>query len=207
MIVRSFSLPVPPVVRRVKRDLRDVYWLLRGGSRSESGVARPVRSILFVCKGNICRSPFAAEWARKLVDEAGVESVRIASAGLQVKAGMSPENAIVAAEACGLDLRTHVPRQLTPELTAEFDLIVAMEPWHRDAVRRIAGAAARCALLATFDPATDGWRSCAYARYHVDDPYGGELERFERCFSRIQRCVARLVSEVGPMGAAGAIRS
>ena len=89
--------------------------------------------ILFVCTGNICRSPMAAAIARDLLDRAGRSDVRVASAGTFALEGHAPtSDAVLAAEAHGLSLDGHRAQQLTRELAAEADLVVGMEDEHVD---------------------------------------------------------------------------
>lgn len=64
--------------------------------------------IVFVCYGNICRSPFAEHYARKRYQELGLSHTLFLSAGVGAVPGThSPRNALPAAERFGVDLRAH----------------------------------------------------------------------------------------------------
>ena len=87
--------------------------------------------LLFVCTGNICRSPMAAAIARDLLAQAGRADVEVSSAGTFALDGhASTSDAEAIAEAHGLSLAGHRARQLTRELVAGADLVVGMEDEH-----------------------------------------------------------------------------
>ena len=89
--------------------------------------------IVFVCTGNICRSPMAAAIARDLLDRAGRSDVEVESAGTFALDGHVPtSDAELAAEAHGLSLDGHRAQQLTRELVADADLVVGMEREHAE---------------------------------------------------------------------------
>ena len=82
--------------------------------------------VLFVCTGNICRSPLAAAlW------ETRYPAVKAASAGFVPKAGrQSPDNVQAVAVARGLSLTEHCSRTLDDAMLSESDVVVLFEPRH-----------------------------------------------------------------------------
>ena len=94
-------------------------------------------SILFVCTANLYRSPLAAAFFfRKLTAEGLTRRWRVASAGTWTTSGQRvPSNVLLAAGAAGLDLASHLTRQVDRDLLARFDLILVMEKGHREALR------------------------------------------------------------------------
>ena len=75
--------------------------------------------VLFVCAGNICRSPFAEGLARRLAAERGLD-VEFASAGeIALDGDRCPGDAVVAAKEHGVDLSSHRARRLTVEHHAD----------------------------------------------------------------------------------------
>jgi len=138
------------------------------------------RSILFVCLGNICRSPAAEGLFRRLVTERGLDDrVRVDSAGTSgYHAGEPPDTRMRgAAAARGIRLIGHA-RQVRPHDFTEFDLIVAMDRInHRDLLRIAGERGSSVRLLSEFLP--DGWPA------DVPDPYYGGEEGFERVLEMI----------------------
>jgi protein-tyrosine phosphatase len=153
-----------------------------------------VDSMLFVCLGNICRSPFAAELAQRLMLEAGRSEVRCVSAGLRPsQAGRCPREACDVSSAYGISLSEHVPQAVMPDLMASNSMVFVMElrqflhlraayPLHIE----------RIFLLSLFDEQARG----PYERYNIQDPFGRPLAAYEECYERIQRslrsCLERL---------------
>jgi len=85
-------------------------------------------NILFVCHGNIVRSPMAAELLRKHLDESCHNNIAIVSAGLYAKPGRGADTrAIVVAKEFGISLESHRVQQLTKELIDRADLIFVMD--------------------------------------------------------------------------------
>jgi protein-tyrosine-phosphatase len=71
--------------------------------------------VLFVCAGNICRSPFAEALARRLAAERGLD-VEFASAGeIALDGDRCPRDAVAVAKEYGVDLSSHRARRLTTD--------------------------------------------------------------------------------------------
>jgi protein-tyrosine phosphatase len=86
-----------------------------------------LKSVLVVCSGNICRSPYAENLLRKSLPD-----LNVTSAGLIVNlSGLAgkPANstAVQVAAESGVDLRNHKAKQLTQELVDEYDVILVMD--------------------------------------------------------------------------------
>ena len=146
----------------------------------------PVARVLFVCMGNICRSPTAEGVMRGLVEEAGLsEQIVLDSAGTGGwHVGDPPDRRSVAAAAPRAASRSTAPaRQVRRADFDEFDLLVALDGANARDLRRLAPderAAAKVRLLREFDPAAAG-------DLDVPDPYYGEPRRF-RPRARPRRC-------------------
>jgi protein-tyrosine phosphatase len=97
---------------------------------------RPLR-LLFVCSGNVCRSPMAAAIADRVALELARE-VEIRSAGTLGLVGRPATPSVVAAcREIGLDLAAHRSQGLTEELVRWADRILVMEPEHAVRVREL----------------------------------------------------------------------
>ncbi|MCV7177481.1 low molecular weight phosphatase family protein [Mycolicibacterium sphagni] len=91
--------------------------------------------ILFVCTGNICRSPTAERLAAAYAAQAGIQQLQLSSAGTRAVIGhaMHPEAAQVL-ETYGGDPSDFVARQLTPRIVSGADLVLTMTRAQRDIV-------------------------------------------------------------------------
>jgi protein-tyrosine phosphatase len=181
---------------RVKRRTRDLVWEIYGKRFRAAELSGPPQSVLFVCKGNICRSPFAGRLAQKIFDGLSGCKVVVDSAGLEVKAPCpSPENAIAAAAGFGVDLQDHRSKGFQASMYADFDMIVAMEvSQYQVLAKKRTAKRAQLFMLPFFD--NPDMRPGGYERYNVADPYGKGLEEFNRCFQRIERCLGGMVKAI-----------
>ncbi|MBW2019066.1 MAG: hypothetical protein JRI58_02165 [Deltaproteobacteria bacterium] len=152
-------------------------------------MAKQIENILFVCTGNICRSPFAQRLFTEIVAQKGLKGVTADSGGLLALPGNSATYLAqrVAAE-YGVDLSDHEAKPVSKELVAWSDLILVMEKSHEDA------------LLAAFPEATSKVLLIRhFARYGsrrrgITDPYGLEYDAYRFCFLDIQDSVSGLVA-------------
>jgi len=152
--------------------------------------------ILFVCLGNICRSPTAEAVMARLVAEAGLSGeIEIASAGTGGwHVGNPPDpRATSAAAARGFAMQS-VARQVTADDFARFDLLLAMDRDNLRNLRRLAPDAAsaqRVRLLREFDPASAGAPDL-----DVPDPYYGETDGFDHVLDLVEAACAGLLAEL-----------
>ncbi len=94
-----------------------------------------MRSILFVCSANICRSPMAEGLMKALV-KGMEEDWRIESAGVwAIKNSPAAENTLKVLLERGVDLSSHAAKQITLEMVEEFSLVLTMESNHQEALR------------------------------------------------------------------------
>lgn len=172
--------------------VKDAVWRVRGRVFERPAPLR-ARSILFVCLGNICRSPFAGERASQEARRLGL-SLTCASAGLSTRqAAAVPVHGVAAATAYGVSLADHRPVQLTAAVAADQDVIAVMEPGQLAQVRMACPEwTGRLILLPLFDPAPSG----AYERCHIDDPFAQPRAVFEYCYDRIDRCIVALLDDL-----------
>lgn len=143
------------------------------------------RRILFVCTGNICRSPTAEGVLRHL---ARLESMalHIESAGLgDWHIGQPPdERSQHHARNRGYDLSTQRARQVTAQDFEEFDMILAMDRGHLRALQKMAPPRHH-AKIRLFVAGSD-----------VPDPYYGGAEGFEKVLDLVEAQCRRLLAEL-----------
>ena len=140
--------------------------------------------VLFVCMGNICRSPTVEAVFRKTVAHAGMEThIHIDSAGTgDWHVGHPPDRrAVTVARRRGYDLTALRARQVSAEDFAQFDWILAMD---RDNLRVLEAMrpddyAGHLGLFLDFSP--------ELALVDVPDPYGGEFGAFELVLDLAER--------------------
>ncbi|MBA1190552.1 low molecular weight phosphotyrosine protein phosphatase [Pseudomonas entomophila] len=148
--------------------------------------------ILFVCLGNICRSPTAEGVLRHQLQAAGLaKRVEVASAGTgDWHAGEPPDaRTCRAALARGYDLSRQRAQQVRPEDFFEYDLILAMDPSnlaHLQAMRPPASTAEVDLFL----------RRYGGARADVPDPYHGGAAGFEQVLDLIEAACQAMVAEL-----------
>ena len=152
-----------------------------------------VSSVLFVCLGNICRSPLGEGVLRHLVAQhsALAGRVEVDSAGTAAyHAGEGPDRrSIEAAERQGVSLAGQVARRVEAEDFDNFDLILAMDAENLGNLEseRPAGSSAKLHLLRDFDPAGKG---------DVPDPYYGGPDGFDDVFEMVHRSCVALLSTI-----------
>jgi protein-tyrosine phosphatase len=151
-------------------------------------------SVLFVCLGNICRSPLAEGVFRHLVIEAGLgNSFHIDSAGTSsYHIGDAPDQR-TSAVALGRGIRlSGAARQLTPDDLLRFDHVLVMDEENHEAVQRLArGRATRAQvhLLREFDEDAAGDLA-------VPDPYYGGARGFENVHDIVERSCRSLLDHL-----------
>ncbi|HEV7936715.1 MAG TPA: low molecular weight protein-tyrosine-phosphatase [Solirubrobacteraceae bacterium] len=152
--------------------------------------------VLFVCLGNICRSPTAEGVMRALVAEAGLqEQIELDSAGTGAwHVGEPPDaRATAAARARGIVL-DGAARQVRAADFESFDLILAMDDSNLHALRQLApddAAREKVSLLREFDPSSAGLNDL-----DVPDPYYDSQRGFEIVLDQVQAACAGLLEHV-----------
>jgi protein-tyrosine phosphatase len=149
--------------------------------------------VLFICMGNICRSPTAEGVFRHLVGEAGLSGrIEIDSAGTHAyHVGEAPDRrAQVAAKRRGIDLSMQRARAVATEDFSHYDWIVAMDAANLNHLQRNCPKAERekLALLLDFAPQ-------APAR-EVPDPYYGGDHGFEHVLDLVEAGGAGLLAAI-----------
>src|SRR5262249_52936071 len=94
-------------------------------------------SVLFLCHGNACRSPFPAPFFARELDAKIATSVKVSSAGLVAPGRRSPPSAIAAAKRRGIDLTRHESRLVTTRAIGAAGLVVVMSADQQRVVHRV----------------------------------------------------------------------
>ena len=154
-------------------------------------------AVLFVCLGNICRSPLAEAAFRREAEARGL-MVRVDSAGTgDWHVGEAPDpRACATAQRHGCDISAYQARQVTPEDFRRFTHIFALDGDNLAGLRRLApaDASAELALLLDLVRGREG--------QGVADPYFGQDDGFEQAWSDVSRAAAALASLLAERGGA-----
>ncbi len=140
-----------------------------------------IKHILFVCTGNICRSPFAEGLLQKLVQKKGLDHIVADSAGLLALPGNSITGLAqkVAAE-YDVDLSGHSAKSVKEDIVDRSDLILVMENSHaKNILDAFPGAEDKVFLIRRFARFGSTDRG-------IEDPYGLNYEAYRFCFHDIQ---------------------
>ena len=150
-------------------------------------------SVVFVCMGNICRSPTAEAVFRHYVENAGLaESISIDSAGTHdYHIGDRPDSrAQCAAQQRGYDMSKLRGRQVEKEDFRRFDYVLAMDRANLSILQRIVPP----------DNNSEVGLFLEYARHHaereVPDPYYGGADGFERVLDMVEDAAQGLLEEI-----------
>jgi RpiB/LacA/LacB family sugar-phosphate isomerase len=146
-----------------------------------------MKTILFVCTGNVCRSPMAEGLFRHATKGRG--DFRVFSAGVGAVEGLPPsEFAVKALRELGVDIAPIRSKPLTAELVQQADYIFGMTHSHVDAITLLyPQAAEKTFLLREFDETLDSFEN------DISDPIGGSYEVYLACRDQIEQGIAAML--------------
>ena len=159
------------------------------------GSAQTYNSILFVCLGNICRSPLAEGVFRAVIAERGASGAYIVDSagtgGWHLGSPPDPRSVAIAASH-GIDISAQQARRIVPADFGRFDLILGMDRTNVADLKAMAppGHAERVHLFLDF--AGDGGTE-------VPDPYFGGSEGFASVYRMVREASERLADRLGRM--------
>jgi protein-tyrosine phosphatase len=178
---------------------------------AEGGGGGPF-GVLFVCTGNICRSPTAEALARRELARYPAAPIQLSSAGSHALEGNpAASRSVLAAATRGASLERHFARELTRRRVRAAGLILCMAAEHRPFVLSYdRSAASRTFLLATFARVASQWEwlagspaeLVALAAEHareldgddIDDPLGHPAEAYAACAERLDGLVTPVIA-------------
>lgn len=143
----------------------------------------PLRSVLFVCTANQCRSPMAAAIMKALAVQRGeAERWQIQSAGTWAEPGRPATQLSQAAmQQRSIDLASHRSRPVDAALLAEVDMVLVMTRHHQEALQAEFPAVQDKILLVS---------QLIDRQFDVEDPFGGSLDDYELCAADLQNILS-----------------
>ena len=139
---------------------------------------KSTKHIIFVCKGNICRSAFAEYLMQRRINDS---HIKIESCGIKVgQEYFSPKEAIKSAKIFGVELSNHLSKGLIACDFDKADLILAMEyNQYKKLVNNYPKKKDNIKLLRQYSP-------FPYSLFcNIDDPFGCKIDQFNKCFNLI----------------------
>lgn len=143
---------------------------------------------IFVCSGNVCRSPMAERIFRAEAARLGRRVNTLSMGTLGLVARRPTDEVIAVLDEIGVDARDHRSQGLGAALLGHATHIFVMERAHLEAIKRLdARLATRTRLLGEFDPERG-------ADAEIADPIGQSIEVYRECRDRIVRCVGEVLA-------------
>jgi protein-tyrosine-phosphatase len=162
-----------------------LYDIMKGAFVMDDGFR-----LLFVCTGNICRSPMAEGMMKCLLPPASGRRIMVCSAGIHAADGLPAEpGAVRAVRELGADIGAHRSRAIDGSLIASANLVLVME---RQQARFIQGTAPvapeAIRLLGEF--------AGGEGTPEIPDPYGGSFAVYRRCAQMIRGCLDGVIDYI-----------
>ena len=179
-------------LRRVLRNVRRVperllHPIRRARIRRELADIAESPTILVICLGNICRSPYAEFVLRAEFRKRGREDIRVESAGFIFPDRPSPPKAQRVAARRGQDLTSHRSRVIRSETVECADVVLVMSRQQQLDVAREFGRTKGVLILGDADPGRPATRT-------IKDPIEQPIAVFESVYERLDQCCAAIAA-------------
>ncbi|MGH7071949.1 MAG: ATP-grasp domain-containing protein [Acetobacteraceae bacterium] len=147
--------------------------------------------VIMLCRGNICRSPVAAELLRRDLSTSRPDLIVVSAGMLPREGAQSPPAAVLAARRFGVDLTMHRSNYLADEAAEKATLVVAFDRRNIDDLRgRNPALLAKTVMLGSF-------LRGLHRQREIRDPDGADIATFERAYATIEAGVRGLADAIG----------
>ena len=152
-----------------------------------------MKSVMFVCTGNICRSAMAHHYLQKrLYDLNREDEIAVSSCGTSVWYGERPtREGIAVMDEYNVDLRKHLPTSMYDADLENTDLILCMTEDHKESI---------IAAFPKYKDKVFTLREYVYGedepKKSISDPWGYEMQVYETCAKEIVECVDKLLEKI-----------
>lgn len=147
-----------------------------------------IKTVLFVCTGNSCRSVMAEGLLRKRLKELGKDGIKVMSAGIAAIDSYPPTDATI--EVMGgedVEMSGFRSKRLTANLVKKADIILVMQSMHKEEViKLVPEAASKTYLLKEYGS------SGRPGDINVPDPIGRPLDDYRKCLDLIKKEIERI---------------
>lgn len=189
---RLFRKACAAIQRKILKKNIQLPTTRHHGPEDLHSVLRSARSILFVCYGNICRSPFAEAYLKPLVPP----DIRITSCGYYpIDGRLCPVEAVASAKKFGIDLTSHRSRVANDAVVRSSDIIFAFD---HENIRKITGDYPGIEKKVWYlSEATEQYP------VNIPDPYGKDLIEFEKVYDVIAGHCNAIASQINDLSVHG----
>lgn len=157
-----------------------------------------MKTVLFVCTGNTCRSPMAVGLVKHALGNH--PNIKIISAGVMAPKGLHASiNAVVVMKEIEIDISQHHSTLLTKDLVNQMDLIFVMTQVHKlEVINLLEKPGKEIYLIKEFDPklSKEDHEIRNTGSMDIPDPIGKPIELYRHCRDEIKRCVPVLIKKI-----------
>ncbi len=149
-----------------------------------------MKKLVFVCSGNICRSPMAAAFARERLKDRGVPAVVVSAGTLNIRGRPAAAHGIAAMNEVGVDMQSHYSQGIQRAMLEMADWIVVMSPKHEDFIASHAPHVMKKVVRM--------WEWSERELTQIDDPVGQDLVAFRACRDLLSECIDAWLDDAFP---------